>query len=143
MRSRAAKRVDGGAGRWRSEVVVAWQCGSLGVPHTSSALTDRAVCWRVLPAAGYLMGVPVTSYSVGIGQEHVEFAGGDRLLASLRQQSLERAHSLPGSIHLRSCSAFVQLQSMWAHTEAFSSTGHRYADGWRQADSPPAAALVP
>lgn len=25
-------------------------------------------------AAGYLMGVPVTSYSLGIGQEHVEFA---------------------------------------------------------------------
>jgi hypothetical protein len=24
--------------------------------------------------AGYLMGVPVTSYSLGIGQEHVEFA---------------------------------------------------------------------
>jgi hypothetical protein len=27
-----------------------------------------------LGVTGYLMGVPVTSYSLGIGQEHVEFA---------------------------------------------------------------------
>ena len=32
-----------------------------------------AVCCMV--PAGYLMGVPVTSYSLGIGSEHVEFAG--------------------------------------------------------------------
>lgn len=41
----------------------------LAVKHT-----DTQSCSAVT-VAGYLMGVPVTSYSVGIGQEHVEFAG--------------------------------------------------------------------
>lgn len=64
-----------------------------------------ALCWLLLP--GYLMGVPVTSYSVGIGSEHVEFAGAP---CSRRSGSHSRRSGSSCMMMLRAATAHWQRQ---------------------------------
>jgi hypothetical protein len=51
----------------------------MGVPVTSYSLGQEHVGYKIFACccllsffAGYLMGVPVTSYSLAIGEQHVE-----------------------------------------------------------------------